>query len=64
MDREARDPFELIDEIETVLGIRTCPVNWPIGSGKNFKGVYDRNTRIISRFLPSDNGHKVESVED
>lgn len=63
MDREARDPFELIDEIETVLGIRTCPVNWPIGSGKNFKGVYDRNTRIISRFLPSDNGHKVESVE-
>ena len=46
-----------------MLGIRTCPVNWPIGSGKNFKGVYDRNTRIISRFLPSDNGHKVESVE-
>mgnify|MGYP002602200735 CR=1 FL=1 len=31
MDREARDPFELMDEIESVLGIRTCPVNWPIG---------------------------------
>lgn len=63
MDREARDPFELVDEIESVLGIRTCPVNWPIGSGKNFKGVYDRNTQMISRFLPSDNGHKIESVE-
>ena len=34
MDREANDPFELIDEIENVLGIRTCPMNWPIGSGK------------------------------
>ena len=36
-DREARDPYELLDEIEEVLGIRTCPVNWPIGCGKNFK---------------------------
>ena len=43
MDREARDPFELLDEIENVLGIRTCPINWPIGCGKNFKGVYDRH---------------------
>ena len=63
MDREAKDPFELMDEIENVLGIRTCPINWPIGSGKNFKGVYDRNTKTISRFLPSDNGHKIESIE-
>lgn len=63
MDREAKDPFELIDEIENVLGIRTCPVNWPIGSGKNFKGVYDRNTKTISRFIAADNGHKIESVE-
>ena len=44
MDREARDPFALTDEIEELLGIRTCPVNWPIGSGKNVKGVFDRNT--------------------
>ena len=63
MDREAMDPFELIDQIENVLGIRTCPVNWPIGSGKNFKGVYDRNTKTISRFIAGDNGHKVEMVE-
>ncbi len=64
MDREANDPFELIDEIETVLGIRTCPINWPIGSGKNFKGVYDRETKTISRFLAANNGQKeVEAIE-
>ena len=50
MDREANDPFELLDEIESVLGISTCPVNWPIGCGKEFKGVYDRNEREVSLF--------------
>ena len=64
MDREANDPFELVDEIETVLGIRTCPINWPIGSGKNFKGVYDRQTETIARFTAANNGQKeVETVE-
>lgn len=64
MDREAADPFELIDEIETVLGIRTCPINWPIGSGKNFKGVYDRQKETITRFYAANNGQKeVDSVE-
>lgn len=63
MDREAMDPFELIDQIETVLGIRTCPVNWPIGSGKNFKGVYDRSSETITRFIAADNGHKIDSVD-
>ncbi|MFW5667837.1 MAG: peptide chain release factor 3, partial [Acetivibrio ethanolgignens] len=64
MDREANDPFTLVDEIETVLGIRTCPINWPIGSGKNFKGVYDRNTKTISRFMAANNGQKeVETIE-
>ena len=64
MDREANDPFDLIDEIENVLGIHTCPVNWPIGSGKNFKGVYDRETKTISRFTAANNGQKeVDTVE-
>ena len=64
MDREAADPFELIDEIETVLGIRTCPINWPIGSGKNFNGVYDRQKETITRFYAANNGQKeVDSVE-
>ncbi|MCI1965263.1 MAG: peptide chain release factor 3 [Oscillospiraceae bacterium] len=50
MDRAARDPFELMEEIENVLGIRTCPVNWPIGSGKEFQGVYDRASKKILAF--------------
>ena len=45
MDREARDPYELMEEIEQELGIETCPVNWPIGSGKRFAGVYERNDK-------------------
>ena len=63
LDREARDPFELMDEIENVLGIRTCPVNWPIGSGKNFKGVYDRQTKHINKFTPTHAGMKEVDYE-
>ncbi len=64
LDRESRNTFELLDEIETVLGIRTCPINWPIGSGKNFKGVYDRETKHITRFYAAHNGQKeVDTVE-
>ena len=58
MDREARDPFELMSEIESVLGIRTCPINWPIGCGKNFKGVYDRFTKKITTFTAAMGGQK------
>ncbi|HEX3017506.1 MAG TPA: peptide chain release factor 3 [Caproicibacter sp.] len=50
MDRDARDPFDLMEEIENLLGIRTCPINWPIGSGKEFKGVYDRESKKILAF--------------
>ena len=64
MDREARDTFELLDEIETVLGIRTCPINWPIGSGKQFQGVYTRETQTINRFNAANNGMKaVDTVK-
>ena len=64
LDRESRDTFELLDEIESVLGIRTCPINWPIGSGKNFKGVYDRESKHITRFYAANNGQReVETVE-
>lgn len=57
-DREAKDPFDLMSDIENVLGIRTCPINWPIGCGKNFKGVYDRNTRQITTFTAAMGGQK------
>jgi peptide chain release factor 3 len=64
LDRDARDTFELLDEIEKVLGISTCPVNWPIGSGKNFKGVYDRNTHTITRFFAANAGQTEVAAED
>ena len=50
LDREAKDPFELLDDIEKVLGIATCPVNWPLGSGKSFKGIYERDKKHITTF--------------
>lgn len=62
MDRDANDTFELLDEIEKELGIATCPVNWPIGSGKNFKGVYDRNTKKVMTFADTLKGTK-EGIE-
>lgn len=55
MDRDARDPFDLMEEIEHVLGIHTCPINWPIGSGKEFKGVYDRVSKKILVFHANSN---------
>ncbi|MBC7387023.1 MAG: peptide chain release factor 3 [Cryobacterium sp.] len=41
-DRPSREPLDLLDELEKVLGIRSCPMAWPIGSGDRFRGVYDR----------------------
>ena len=63
MDREARNPFDLMDEIETELGIHTYPMNWPIGSGKNFKGVYDRRKSEIISFISHGGSHKATAVE-
>lgn len=64
LDRESRNTFELLDEIESVLGIRTCPMNWPIGSGKNFKGIYDRTTKHIHRYFAANSGQKeIEKLE-
>ncbi len=56
MDREALDTFELLDDIESELGIATCPVNWPIGSGKEFRGVYDRETGKVELFSETHKG--------
>lgn len=58
MDREAKDPYELMEEIEQELGVETCAVNWPIGSGKDFKGVYERESQQVIRFVPVDAGRK------
>lgn len=58
MDRDASDTFELLDDIEKELGIATCPVNWPIGSGKGFKGVYDRNKNCVITYSDTEKGTK------
>jgi peptide chain release factor 3 len=46
MDRPSREPLALLDELENVLGIAASPVNWPLGTGRGFKGVWDRHTRL------------------
>ena len=52
MDRDIRDPIELLDEIEEVLQIQCAPVNWPVGMGKEFKGVYNLYTDVLHQFTP------------
>ena len=69
MDRDANDTFELLDDIEKELGIATCPINWPIGSGKEFKGVYDRKKREVMTFADTLKGtkegsEKIISIDD
>ena len=64
MDRDANDTFELLDEIEKELGIETCPVNWPIGSGKGFKGVYDRKRHLVITYSDTEKGTKEGSSEE
>ena len=52
MDRETRDPLELLDELESVLKIQCAPVTWPIGMGKNFRGVYHIIKDEVLLFTP------------
>ncbi len=56
LDHEARDPFDLIDELEKEFGIGTYPMNWPIGCGVSFKGVYDREGKKILAYGDSHRG--------
>jgi peptide chain release factor 3 len=58
MDRETRDPVELLDEIESVLKIKAAPINWPIGAGKRFKGLYDLYTDTIHVYQQGQ-GHRI-----
>jgi peptide chain release factor 3 len=50
VDRPTRDPLALVDELESVLGIGAFPVNWPLGTGPGFRGVFDRQTREVHLF--------------
>jgi len=53
LDREGRDPLELLDEVETILKIRCAPMTWPIGMGKAFKGIYHLYADQIYLFGPA-----------
>ncbi len=63
LDRYSRSPLELMDELEKVLGIRAWPMNWPIGSGPEFRGVYDRRTKNVHLFI-SNETHGETEVEE
>ena len=63
MDRETKDPLSLCEEVEKELGIDTYAVNWPIGCGKEFQGVYDREKASILFFSAEGRGKKAASVE-
>lgn len=64
MDRAAMNPFELLEHIESELGIATYAMNWPIGSGKEFKGVYERDHQRIIAFHGGDHGQKAAEVSE
>ena len=59
LDREVREPLEVLDEIERVLEIRASPINWPVGMGKSFLGVYDFADDSIVRYQ-SGQGHRIQ----
>src|SRR5260221_9382141 len=54
--RAGRPPLELLDEIERILGIPCTPMNWPVGSGQTFVGVYDRERAAVLRFERAEAG--------
>ena len=56
LDRPAKDPLDLLDELERVLGIQAYPVNWPLGSGADFRGVFNRQTKQVNFFERVPNG--------
>lgn len=62
MDRPAMTPLELLSVIEDALGIEATPVNWPIGDGPGFQGVYDRGSRSVHRYERSEHGARQAAV--
>jgi len=59
MDRPARSPLELLDEIERVLGMQPVPVNWPLDDGAQFKGVYDRRARGVYLYQRTEHNQRM-----
>jgi len=64
LDRESRDPFDLIDEIEKTLALDVAPLTWPLGSGRDFAGTYDLNRNLMRRLDADDAPVRVEGPAD
>lgn len=65
LDREGRSPLELMEEIENLLDIQAYPINWPVGMGRTFVGVYDREKKKVLRFVDEgDHGSSILEMEE
>jgi peptide chain release factor 3 len=62
LDQPSLDPFELLDQIERVLGIAAAPMNWPLGDGINFAGVYDLESNAVLLYERGARGQRTEPV--
>jgi len=62
LDHPGRDPFDLVDEIERELHVHAVPMNWPIGNGPDFQGVYDLRDRRVLRFERTQHGASIAPV--
>jgi peptide chain release factor 3 len=63
LDREGKDPFDLLDEVEQKLGLRVVPLSWPVGMGQSFKGVYSMYEQKLMLFRPHGKQEEEEAVE-
>lgn len=64
LDREGKDPLALLEEIEAVLGIRSCPMNWPIGMGQDFRGIFNRSDMRFERYSGREEAMDSIQVDD
>lgn len=64
LDRDGREPMELVSQLEDVLGIEAYPMNWPIGSGRILKGLYDRHNHRVELFEPGMEGRHFLPLDD
>lgn len=62
-DRDAMDPYELIDNVESICKIQCVPMNWPIGDGVNFKGIYSIADKKIIKFTPNKENFEIHTID-